>query len=140
MEQLIEFATNHWELVLALVVVSGLLLGSGGFAGGGDQVGPSEATALINHEDAVVVDTREVNEFSTGHIIDSVHVPLAQIAKELHRLEKHKQRPIILACRSGSRSASACRQMRKQGFEKVYNLKGGIMAWQNANLPLVRGK
>jgi len=141
MAQLIEFATHHWELVLALVAVIALLLTGGNLFGGGvKQVGPVEATGLINHQDALVLDTREVNEFSAGHIINALHIPAGRVDKDISRLEKFKDRQIIVACRSGSRSASACRQLKKLGFENVYNLQGGVMAWQSANLPLVRGK
>ena len=57
---------------------------------------------------------------------------------QLKPLEKHKSRPIVVACRSGAQSATACRILRKHGFEKVHNLRGGVLAWQSANLPLTR--
>ncbi|MGD2084341.1 MAG: rhodanese-like domain-containing protein, partial [Chromatiales bacterium] len=51
-------------------------------------------------------------------------------------LKKFKNRPIVVSCRSGAQSATACRQLRKEGFERVYNLHGGILAWESANLPV----
>jgi rhodanese-related sulfurtransferase len=56
----------------------------------------------------------------------------------LGQLERHKERPIIVNCRSGATSQIACKELRKGGFEQVYNLRGGIMAWQSANLPVRR--
>jgi rhodanese-related sulfurtransferase len=53
-------------------------------------------------------------------------------------LSKYKGRPIVVSCRSGSQSSAACHILRKAGFEEVFNLKGGVMAWENANLPLTR--
>ena len=50
--------------------------------------------------------------------------------------EKYKDKPVIVVCRSGSRSASGCAMLKKQGFDQVYNLRGGLMAWKNANLPI----
>ena len=99
---------------------------------------PSEAIAMINHEEAVVVDVRESNEFSNGHIINSIHMPLGTFKDKTKDLEKYKDKPIIVSCRSGSRSAAACGMLKKAGFENVYNLSGGVMAWQSANLPLVK--
>jgi rhodanese-related sulfurtransferase len=139
MQQLIEFVTNHWELFLALVVIVALLLRSFlAESGGKDSVDPMGATELINHKDAVVIDVRPEAEFRDGHIINAVQVPMNQLGSQLDRLAKFKKRPVIVSCRSGSQSAAACRTLRKEGFEEVYNLKGGILAWKNANLPVTR--
>jgi len=141
MEQFIEFSANHWELVLALVVVLALLVKTS-FPGGagGNSVDPGDATHLINRDDALVIDTRTASEYADGHIINAIHAPIDQIKSQLDKLSKHRDKPIIVACQSGSRSATACRELRKAGFEKVYNLKGGLLAWKNANLPLTRKK
>jgi rhodanese-related sulfurtransferase len=138
MQQYLEFATSHWLLVSALLVISGLLLYN--LVGGGvkGQVDPVAATALINHKDALVVDVRPVADFSQGHIIDSVNIPINGFKNQLQQLHKHKDRPVVVACRSGAQSVPACKQLRREGFAEVYNLKGGILAWQNANLPLTK--
>lgn len=139
MEQIIEFAGNHLGLVVALVVILTLLiqnLVSGG--GGRDAVDAVRATELINHEDAVVVDVRPMADFNQGHIIGSINIPSSGFANQLKQLERHKAKPIIVSCRSGAQSAQACAALRKAGFEKVHNLRGGILAWQSANLPVTR--
>jgi rhodanese-related sulfurtransferase len=64
-----------------------------------------------------------------------VHVPLGQLAKHAE-LGKYKNRPVIAICRSGMRSGRACSVLRKNGFEQVYNLAGGISAWERANMPM----
>jgi rhodanese-related sulfurtransferase len=142
MEQFVEFAGNHPGLFLAFAIVSGLLVWSflGDSLAGVNSLLPQEATMLINHEDAIVLDVREDSEYAQGHILNSVHIPLSLLSEKISRLEKYRNRPIIASCRSGNRSGSACRQLKKNGFEKVHNLKGGIMAWQNASLPLAKGK
>ncbi|MEN8216269.1 MAG: rhodanese-like domain-containing protein [Pseudomonadota bacterium] len=142
MEQFVEFAGNHPGLFLAFAIVSGLLVWSflGDSLAGVNSLLPQEATMLINHEDAIVLDVREDSEYVQGHILNSVHIPLSMLSEKIARLEKYRKRPIIASCRSGNRSGSACRQLKKNGFEKVHNLKGGIMAWQNASLPLAKGK
>lgn len=139
MEQLLEFAGNHLLLVSAFfVVLSALLWNLVADPGGKNAVDPLGATALINHEDAVVLDVRSMAEFKDGHIVNSVNIPLNGLKSNLKQLEKYRSRPIIAVCRSGSRSGAACSQLRKHGFENVKNLRGGILAWQNANLPVKR--
>ena len=142
MEQLVEFAGNHPGLFLALSIVIGLLVWSllGDQIAGIKPLLPQAATLLINHENAIVLDVREENEYTQGHILNSMHIPLSQLSERISRLEKYRDRPIIASCMSGSRSGRACSLLKKNGFEKVHNLKGGIVAWQNANLPLSKGK
>jgi rhodanese-related sulfurtransferase len=139
-ERLLEFAGRHPELFAALGVIVALLVWTSvrGRLQGIRSVGPVEATLLISHEDALVLDVREPHEVKDGLILNSVHVPLGQVRDHLGKLEKYKDRPVIVGCRSGSRSHSAAALLAKAGFAQVYNLQGGLLAWQNANLPLVK--
>lgn len=138
MEQFVEFITNHIILAGAFVAILTLLFIElfGASMKGYAQASPVEATQLINREDAVVLDIREDNEFYSGHIVNAVHIPLNYLKDRQTELEKFKDRPIIAACRSGNRSGQACSVLKKAGFENIYNLKGGMMAWQHASLPL----
>lgn len=140
MDQFLEFAGNHWELFLALGVTLVLLYFNlaGHALRGYRRASPMEATQLINREDAVVVDVREDNEFKQGHILGAIHVPLGFLDKRIDDLEKYKDRPVIVSCRSGQRSARAASVLKKNGFETVYNLDGGLAAWQNASLPVTK--
>ena len=140
MDLYINFVTHNWMLILALFVILGMLLFNlfGSRLRGYQPVSPIDSVNLINHEDAIVLDVRENKEYQGGHILNSIHIPQSALAKRITELEKYKSRPIIVGCRSGNRSAFACGLLKKQGFENVYNLSGGVMAWQNANLPLTR--
>ena len=140
MEKFTHFVAHNWDLFLALAVTIGLIIYNEFFAGGRGvkRAGPHEATALISHDEGLVLDVREDSEYRDGHIIDSVHIPLSRLKERVGELNKHKARPIIVGCRSGHRSTRACKMLRQNGFETVYNLDGGILAWQNANLPLTR--
>ena len=100
------------------------------------EVSPLEAVQLINRRDAVVVDVREADEYRTGHIGNSRHIPMGQVAERMKELEKLKSKPIIVACRSGNRSASVVGVLQKNGFDEVYGLRGGVVAWQQASMPL----
>lgn len=140
--QLLEFATRHLFLVAGFAGVTILLLWSllGAGLGGVQALVPQQAALLINHEDAVILDVREDSEYTQGHILNAIHIPLGALSGKIDKLNKYRDRPIIASCMTGSRSSSACSTLKKNGFENLYNLKGGVMAWQNANLPLVKGK
>jgi rhodanese-related sulfurtransferase len=138
MDRLVEFIGNHPQLFIALAVIVGLIIATYVRAGlqGFKSLEPTDAIDLINHRDAVVLDTREVNELEEGTIVNAVHIPLGQLSSKLDKLQQYKSRPVIASCRSGSRSGVAANTLVKNGFEEVYNLRGGILAWKNANLPL----
>ncbi|MEG7524131.1 MAG: rhodanese-like domain-containing protein [Chromatiales bacterium] len=139
LQQLIELSTNHLILVLALLAVGGLLVHNL-LQGNKGSVDPTGATVMINHQDAVVLDIRPAADFHKGHIINAINIPMNGFANQLGSLEKHKDQPIIVSCRSGAQSAGACQTLRKAGFEQAFNLRGGILAWQSANLPITRKK
>lgn len=93
------------------------------------------ATQLINHKNALVLDVREDAEFKSGHVINAKLLPLGKLGERVGELEKYRSKPVVVVCRSGARSANACAFLGKQGFAEVYNLAGGMIAWQKANLP-----
>ncbi len=122
---------------VALAAISGGMLVWPMIAGGTiARVTPAEATLLMNREDALVLDVRETGEWSSGHIAGARHITLAQLDKRMSEIEKFKDRPITVCCASGNRSSSACGQLKKGGFERVFSLGGGISAWLEASLPL----
>ena len=139
LDQLVEFLGNHWYLFLALAVILGLLTHNL-IVGSKGSVDPLQATEMMNHQDAVVLDVRPAADYAKGHIINAINLPMNGFKNQMATLTKYKDKPIIVSCRSGSQSSMACTQLRKAGFENVYNLRGGIMAWESASLPLTRKK
>ena len=133
-----QFVQNNLMLIAVALLSAGMLVWPlvGRRISGVKEVETLEATQLINHRDAVILDVREDKEFATGHLPNAKHIPLGQLAARLKDVEKFKNKPIVVNCRSGARSATACGILRKNGFEEVYNLKGGINAWQQANMPV----
>ncbi len=121
---------------VALSVISGGMLLWSLVRGGGKGISPVEATLLVNREDAVVLDVRETGEWNGGHIPNARHIALAQLDKRIVELEKFKGHPIVVYDGSGGRSQSAIAVLKRAGFEKVFNLSGGVGAWTDANLPL----
>jgi rhodanese-related sulfurtransferase len=141
-EQLIEFSTNHSILVLSFAAVLGLIVFTEfrRFTQKFSNIGPAAAIGIINRENTVMLDVREQNEIKEGMIADAVHIPLSVFPKRVSEMDKHKAATVIVYCRSGNRSSGACRTLTQRGFEKVYNLAGGIMAWQDAHLPVQKQK
>lgn len=81
----------------------------------------------------LLVDVRTPNEFKEGHIAGAVNIDLQQLSRRLDELP-HDQ-PIVLYCRSGSRSATAANLLTQAGYDNVYDL-GGVIAWRAQGLPL----
>ena len=102
------------------------------------EVSPFEAVQLINRKDALVIDLRDASDFAVGHIANARNIPESQIPARLKELEKFKSKPIILSCRAGGRAGSITNLLRKQGYGEVYGLRGGIVGWQQASMPLER--
>jgi len=136
MQQYLEFVGRHWDLFLALAAVVFFLARSE--KGAGNNLNAQQVVEKMSHHDAIVVDVREANEVASGMIRGAIHIPLAQLKERISELEKYKDKPIVMACRSGNRSSHALGILRKNGFSDLYNLKGGVMAWKHASLPLTR--
>ncbi|WP_340677505.1 rhodanese-like domain-containing protein [Paraglaciecola sp.] len=141
MDQLIEFATNHYLLAAVFVALLVALIFSF-FAGAFSklkEISTHEATLLINKEDAMVLDVRAAAEFKKGHILGAKQVKAELLSKgDFSSLEKQKATPIIVVCAMGMTAKRTASQMLKAGFEKVTVLKGGMNAWQGANLPTTK--
>ena len=140
MKELVAFILNHWLLVLALVVILAMLAMNMGKTSllGFKEVDPQEAVRMINHEAAQVLDTREDGEFRGGHILNAIHIPVAELEARAGELEAYREAPIVVYCRTGQRSARASTILKNKGFTSVYKLKGGVLAWQGTQLPLTK--
>ena len=133
----VDFLWKEKLLVLVAVASGGMLLWP--FVRkttGGPWVSTTQATNLINREDALVVDVREPNEFAAGHVLGAKNLPLARLDASGADLAKKKERPVIVYCDGGDRSAKALATLKKHGFTRVANLSGGLGAWQQAGLPV----
>ena len=100
------------------------------------EVGAFEAVQLINRRDALVLDVRDTGDYAAGHITHARHIAEAQLKDRMKELDKYKSRPIVVACKTGSRAPVVTGLLRKQGYTEAFALRGGIAAWQQASLPL----
>jgi rhodanese-related sulfurtransferase len=126
---------NIFLIVIALVSGGLLIWPLIGRGVGGPWVSTAEAVQLINKQDAVVLDIRDPGEYSASHILNARNIPLKELDARAKELERFKQKPVIIACGNGNRSGSAMSVLKTQGFVNLYNLRGGLGAWQQAGLP-----
>lgn len=135
----VDFIKNNLMLI-AVAAVSGTMLIWPYLrrSSGGPWVSTLEATQLINREDALVLDVREVTEYAAGHMLGAKNVPLAAVEGRAGEFDKHKAKPVIVVCADGTRASKAAAALRAGGFANVVNLSGGFPAWQQAGLPVVK--
>jgi len=134
----VQFVSNN-ILPISIALFSGAMLFWSMFGNrirGIKEVDCTAALQLINHKNALVLDVRDEGEYKAGHILNSTPIQLGKLKERMGELEKYKEQPIVVMCRSGNRSVSACSMLGKGGFSQVYNLTGGVIAWQKAKLPL----
>lgn len=140
LERLPEFIGNHPLLALAFagIAVALLLNELSRFTRGYKAVTPAQLTLLINREDALVLDVSAQNDFQKGHITGARHQPLSQLDPQAKLLAAAREKPVALVDKNGMQSAQAAKRLAKAGFARVYWLDGGLVAWQQADLPLSR--
>ena len=100
------------------------------------DVSPEQVKNAQN--DLVIIDVRENDEWNAelGHIDTAKLINLATIPDNLSQIPKDK--PVVMVCRSGGRSARAAAFLQQQGYTQVYNMFGGMMLWNRTNLPVSR--
>ena len=139
-QQLLEYSShNPWPVALAVITFAAVLFYEMRLrtqqAG---SVVPQEAIRMMN-QGATVLDLRPQQAYADGHINGARHFEAAQILEASDSLKRYKERPLIIVCDRGTVGAAAVRTLNRQGFTKVFNLRGGVAAWRSQNLPLARG-
>ena len=102
------------------------------------SINAKKAIEYIGAEKPFILDVRTPNEFYEGHVPGATLIPVQQLADRVNEIEDHKNSPVFVYCRSGNRSIVAAQILIRNGFKKVYNLKGGIREWQKAGGAVVR--
>jgi rhodanese-related sulfurtransferase len=134
---ILKFVTDNIFLV-AVAFASGAMLVWPAVRRGvaGASVSTLQATLLINQRNALVLDVREAAEYEKGHMLNARNIAFGELEGRAAEIEKHKVKPVIVVCEDGNRSGRAATALRKQGFEQVFTLSGGIGAWRQAGLPV----
>ena len=130
MTRFLEFAGNNTLLVLAPMISFFVLIFTElrRKAGGLIAVEPTDAVSLINN-DAMIIDLRNAESFSRGHIVNAKNIPLDEFDAHRDTVAKSKSTTIVAVCDNGISSNKAVASLRKSGFESAYGLKGGMTAW-----------
>lgn len=140
MQQFIEFSLRHWELWLVFFVTLTLLLTFELHAKltGTLPLSVQEAIFKVNREDAIFLDVRDTLSFKKGHIAESINIPFSELKTKLNELDSFRERPIIINYSQGQSHHKIGRLLKNAGFAKCYHLKGGMVSWQNAALPIFK--
>jgi rhodanese-related sulfurtransferase len=136
----VTFFTNYINLVLIVIVLisGGLLLWPTLKRGGRGGVSAAEATQLINRRNAVVIDLRSADDFAKGHLPAARHLEFGELQAKVGQFVKNKSNPVLLVCQTGQQSHKALRLVKDAGFAEVHVLDGGVNAWQQAGMPVVK--
>jgi len=132
-----EFFEEQLILFVALGIIVMMLVYSyvGDKLAGFKTISAEEAVRVFNR-DAWVLDVRTESEYKTGFIGEAENISSTEVAKRLDQIAKHKEEEVLVYCASGARSAGVAGKLAKAGFEKVYNIRGGMMSWKGAGLPV----
>lgn len=125
-------------VLIAAAFVSGLMLLWPLIArrSAGASVNHVGATRLINDHNATIIDIRPSAEFESGHLVNSKNIPQDDVEKRMGELNKEK--PVIVVGDVAQKAAKTATQLRASGFKEVFLLDGGVRAWKEAGLPLVK--
>jgi rhodanese-related sulfurtransferase len=135
-----EFIKDN-ALLVGLAIGSGIALllpmlnrGAGGVA----NLNATEAVVLMNRSKPLILDVRDAAEFAAGHIQGAKHIPVAELLARMKEIEKFKDKPVLVHCQKGMRAKGACSILKAQQFSQLHNLQGGLDAWVEAKMPIVK--
>lgn len=140
MQEYISFFQQHLLLSAAFIVILILLIANeiryrlSGIA----KLSCQQVTQALNQEIGIVIDTRARNDFQRGHILGAINILESELLKEINKIEKYKDKRIILVDAMGQKSHSMALQLKKQGFVNTAMLNGGMQAWLAEGLPIVK--
>jgi rhodanese-related sulfurtransferase len=140
MDRLLDYSINHPFLAGGLLLMTFLVVGfelrQRGAAS--TAIAPNEAIRLMN-AGAMLVDLRSANQFKDGHIEGARNIPGDQLAADAKALDRLSGKTLVLYCDAGTTTAAAQRTLMRAGTKNVFSLRGGLAAWKQENLPVVKG-
>ena len=126
--------------LIALLLVSGaaLFLPTLSTLIGGKGLSPTEATIWINRRKAYVLDLRPEEAYKEGRLPGAKFIKASEISAAIEKLKLDRKNPVVLVCETGVHSRKAIAEIQKLGFLEVGALEGGVQAWKQAALPLIK--
>lgn len=142
LQRLPAFLGNHFYLTLAFIGVLIALAVSEAqqLMRGYKALTPAGLTQLINRDNALLIDVSAQADFEKGHIPGAKPVAMSQFDPQNKELAKVRELPVAVVCKNGQTSAQAARRLKKAGFTQVFWLEGGLGAWNEAHMPLAKGR
>jgi rhodanese-related sulfurtransferase len=135
----VTFFTDYSNLALiAIALISGALLLWPVLTRRGRGLSATDATQLINRRNAVVIDLRPAAEYGAGHLPQARHLEFSEVQAKVGQVAKNKNTPVLLVCQTGQRSPKAQNILKEAGYAEVFTLQGGLNAWQQAGMPVVK--
>jgi len=126
--------SNKATIIIAVILASLLGMQQLMPAGGVDV----KQAQIMSQQGALLLDVREPGEYSAVHVPNAKLIPLGQVSSRLKEIEAYKDKPIVVMCRSGRRSAQAVTILREAGYTQVSNVNGGILAWESDGLEVIK--
>ena len=133
--EIINFLIEHYYLSIPLLIVLVLLILSNAKKGG-KKISCQTLISMTNQNRALIIDIRDSESFNAGHITASKNIPQNELTRRINEIT-NIDKSVILVCDMGNISPNAGEALKKEGFEDIYLLKGGINQWRIDNLPLV---
>ena len=133
--EIINFLIEHYYLSIPLLIVLVLLILSNAKKGG-KKISCQTLISMTNQNRALIIDIRDSESFNAGHITASKNIPQNELTRRINEIT-NIDKSVILVCDMGNISPNAGEALKKEGFEDIYLLKGGINQWKLDNLPLV---
>lgn len=126
--------TGLFRTFIALILTATCALA---LAGDINNIDVQQAQAMAK-QGVILLDVREPHEYAEVHAPGSLLIPLGQLMSRVEEFRSFENKPVLVICRSGARSTAAADKLVHQGFKSVYNVQGGIIAWEKAGLPVER--
>lgn len=119
-------------VALSLAVVAPRLMGQDAA-----EVSVQQANGM-SQQGALLLDVREESEYAALHAPQAKLMPLGDVSSRLKEIDAYKEKPVVVVCRSGRRSAKAVAILKEAGFTQVSNVQGGMIAWEQAGLATIK--
>lgn len=120
---------------LTFIILITALLSSFAFAQSAQSISQQDFQQL-DKANVVILDVRTAEEFAQGHVPGAINITHTAIENNLAKLAKHKDKKIVVYCRSGRRAGIAADILAQHGFDKLYHLTGDMNGWMKAGLPI----
>jgi len=140
MQEYINFFQQHLLLSSAFVIILVLMIANeiryrlSGVA----KLSARQVTQAFNRETAVLIDVRARNDYQRSHILGAMNIVESELLTDLKRLEKYKDKQLIIIDSAGQKAHGIALKLKKQGFAEVAMLSGGMQAWLAEGLPIAK--